>query len=310
MAKQHRWIVLFALVVLVYAAGQYWTQQRSGTFRAVLLDFLPNQVQRIDIQQGSNKPFSILRQQQRWLLSGPKVNEEARQETVNQLLQRLQAIRTEEVISQSQKDWGDYGVAKGQGVVVCLSYDDGNQDCLRIGGYAYAEEENRLELYTRLQDQREVYVINGLPLSILDGQIDFFRNKELLSINAPLHKLQLKTDQQEVLITRHTDSTWASTAGIEADPAYWQSYLGELASLSGQQFADDIDELSLDSFLAWTLTLHTDQDSIRLYCYSDTTKLPPFILHSDQFPKTWIASDSTGLVKRLLYPWQKWLSNE
>ncbi len=310
MTKQQRWIALFALIVVVYAAGQYWTQQHSGAFRAVLLDFLPSEVQRVDIQQGQDVPFSILKQQERWLLSGTNVNEEARSETVDQLLQRLQAIRTEEVISQSEKEWEEYGVAEGQGVVVCLTYEDGEQDCVRIGSYAYEEDEDRVALYTRLDNQQEVYVINGLPLSIIDGQIDFFRNKQLLSISRPLEKLRLKADDRDLLVTKSNDSIWVGNVELNAEATYWQAYLAELQSMQGQHFADDIDELSLDSFLSWELTLYTSKDSFKLNCYSDTTKQPPFILHSDQFPKTWISSDSNGLAKRVLYPWQKWLSDE
>lgn len=310
MSKQQRWIALFALIVVVYAAGQYWSQQHSGAFRAVLLDFLPHQVQRIDIQQGQGSPFSLLRQDERWLLSAPQVNEEARIETVDQLLQRLQAIRTEEVISQSEQEWEEYGVAEHQGVVVCLSYEDGNEDCVRIGAYALAENAERVELYTRLQNQREVYVINGLPLSFLDGQIDFFRNRQLLAIPNSLQKLRLRTSQHDLMVQEYTDSSWVDAKGQILDQTYWKAYFEELNSIQGKDFADDIDELALDSFLTWTLTFYSDQDSFELYCYADTSKQKPFILHSDQFPKTWIKSDSSGLVQLVLSPWRKWLSNE
>lgn len=309
MSKQQRWILLFALLVLAYGIGQYWTKQRSGEFRAVLLDFLPKEVQRIDIQQGDQEGFHILKQGNRWLLSGRHINEEAPQESVDQLLKRLQAIRTEQVVSQSTQEWEDYGVKPGQGVLVCLSYLDDEQDCVRIGRYAFAEEEERVEVYTRLENQQEIYVINGLPLSFLDGQIDFFRNHQLLALDRPLERMRLDFGDIQVAAKRNSDSTWlVQEELIEVD--YWQAYTEQLQSLAGQRFADDIDELSMDSLLVWQLSLYTRKDSIYLKCYADSTKQQPFILHSTQFSKTWISSDSIGLQERLLTPWRKWLAYE
>lgn len=311
MSTQQRWIALFALLVLGYGISQYWAKQRSSEFRAVLLDFLPKDVQRIDIRQGQEKGFSILRQADRWLLSGPHINEEAKAEPVAHLLKRLQAIRTEEVVSQSAKDWEDYGVKDGQGLLLCLHYNKGDKDCVRIGRYAYAEEEARVELYTRLQNQREVYVINGLPLSFLDGKSAYFRNHTLLQIEDPLRKLRLESPQGTLEVSAASDSSWTvnSTETFLKD-AYWNDYLAQLQHLQGYTFADDIDELSLDSMLAWQMHLYTDRDSFQLNCYSDTTRQLPLILHSNQHARTWISSDTNGLAEIILMPLQKWMTYE
>ena len=61
MSGNQRWIILFAIVVLLYGVVQYWNQQRSSIFRAVLLDFLPRDVERIDITRAQQEGFSILR---------------------------------------------------------------------------------------------------------------------------------------------------------------------------------------------------------------------------------------------------------
>ncbi|MEO0877650.1 MAG: hypothetical protein AAFY48_23870, partial [Bacteroidota bacterium] len=129
MKRNQRWIILFAIAVLLYGIVQYWNQQRSSTFRAVLLDFLPRDVERIDIAKAQQDGFSIMRQGQRWLITGPQISEEARPDAVIQLLKRLQAIRTEAIIAQSKKEWETYGVNEDQGVLVCLSYIDGEKDC-------------------------------------------------------------------------------------------------------------------------------------------------------------------------------------
>lgn len=309
MSKQQRWILLFALVVAAYGIGQYWTGQRSDEFRAVLLDFLPKEVQRIELKKGDQPPFHILKQDDRWLLSGRHINEEARQEAIDQLLKRLQAIRTEQLVSQSPQEWEEYGVQTGQGILVCLDYQNDKKDCVRIGRYAYAEKEERVEVYTRLENQQEIYVINGLPLSFLDGKIDFFRNRKLLTIEQPLQAMHLQYDTHSINAQRQTDSTWFVQQEV-VDLRYWEAYLEQLESLTGQRFADDIDELSMDSLLVWQLNLYTHSDSIQLNCYVDSTKQQPYILHSSQFSKTWISSDSTGLQDRLLSPWRKWLTYE
>ena len=310
MKRNQRWIILFAIVVLLYGIGQYWNQQRSSTIRAVLLDFLPRDVERIDIAKAQQDGFSILRQDQRWLITGPQISEEARPDAVIQLLKRLQAIRTEAIIAQSKKEWETYGVNEDQGVLVCLSYIDGEKDCVRIGRYAYASEEERLELYARLETQDEVYIVDGLPLSFIDGEAVFFRNRQLLALNQPLTQLAFQTTEQEILARSTSDSSWLVNEVELMEAAYWTSYTEQLQNLQGQLLVDDIDELSLDSMLVWQLKMYSMQDSFMVKCYSDSTKQPPFILHSTQFAKTWVSSDSAGLVDRLIAPWQKWLENE
>ena len=310
MNRNQRWIILFALVVLIYGIAQYWNQQRSSTFRAVLLDFLPRDVERIDIEKAGEPAFSILRQEERWLITGPQISEQARTEGVVQLLKRLQAVRTEAIVAQSQREWETYGLENDQGVLVCLTYTTGDQDCVRIGRYDYASDQERLELFTRLEDQVEVYIIDGLPLSFLDGEANFFRNRQLLSLPDQVNQMSLQTNDQRFVAQVSSDSTWTINASeiVEAQP--WNAYLQQTQNLQGQSLVDDIDELSLDSLLLWQLQFHTEQDSFLVKCFADSTKQPPYILHSTQFTQTWISSDSSGLVAQLLAPWQKWLEDE
>ena len=201
-------------------------------------------------------------------------------------------------------------MSSDQGVLVCLSYIDGEKDCVRIGRYAYANQEERLELYTRMETQEEVYVIDGLPLSFIDGEAIFFRNRQLLALTAPIVNVSLQTADQVFSIQGTNDTTWNINETDLMATEYWTAYANQLKDLEGQELVDDIDELSLDSLLIWQLKLQTTQDSFMIRCYADSTKQPPYILHSSQFAKTWVSSDSLGLVSRLLAPWHKWLENE
>jgi hypothetical protein len=238
-------------------------------------------------------------------MSKANVHEAVNKSAVEELLQRLRSIRTAAIVTDKPKEWEAYGVDKKQGVKVCLYKDLADPMCLRIGRYAYTEEEKRLSAYTRIVGQKEVYAINGMSISLLDGNPDFFRNKQIIKLNSELIKMRWQGQGEQAFLLRHEANRWITEKEELLDSLLWQSYTKKLQSTEGQRFADDIDETTLTEKLDWRLTLYTTIDSLQISCFRDSTRQEVFVLHSQQFPQTWLSSDSSGIYQELMHPWLK-----
>ncbi|MEL7220520.1 MAG: DUF4340 domain-containing protein [Bacteroidota bacterium] len=304
MRKNAPFIIIFALAVLAYGLSQYWELNRSARFEAVLLDFLPQNITRIDLQKAGDEAFSIRRNEDRWVMSQANLHETVKASAVDELLKRLRSIRTATIVTDKTKEWESYGVAEDQGIKVCLHQKEDNTTCLRLGRYTYTEQEKRLSAYTRLAGQREVYAINGMAVSLLDGRPDYFRNKQLIQLNEKVVSMKWQTSDQ-VFELIHNNEQWVTSNEQLADSLLWDNYLQSLPTLEGHQFADDIDETTIKEQLDWRLSIYTMTDSIQLDCYFDSTRQAVFVLHSQQFPQTWLSSDSTGIYQQLSAPWLK-----
>lgn len=309
MAKNRLWVLLFALAVVVYGGSQYFQQQRSNRFHSVLMDFLPKDVVKIDIHKEESPPFSIIRYENRWLLSQQNVNETASIEAVEDLLRRLRDIRTSALISQQQSDWEDFGLGPKQGILLCLHFEEEAKSCVRIGRYAYSQEDKEVQAYTRLEKQKEVFTINGLALSMFSGELSAFRHNQLLSGEGTADSLCFTSGSNTLKVIHSEQNQILINGQVASDSLLWVNYLQALNDLKGDEFADDINELSIDSLRFWQLTVYQGNDSLVLDCYRDTTRQLPYLLHSQQFPSTWISSDSTGLHTQLIQPWKKWINN-
>jgi hypothetical protein len=307
--RNKKLILFFGLAVLIYGIAQYWDNQRSSEFKAPLLDFLPEEVTRITVAKANQQPFTLLRHGPRWLLSSNHINETANAGLVEDLLLRLSNIRTEEIVSQRPEDWEKYGVGPAEGLKICLYFGNKKTNCLRIGQYTFQPDRQKVAAFARLGQQAAVYAFNGLAIGLLEGDRNSFRNQNLLQLQQPVTRMVMRNGEQ-LFAAGTRDGQWLLNDSLLLDSLVWFPYALALQDISSTQFADDIDELALDSLRAWQLTIYYGQDSVLLNCYRDSTRQHPFILHSDQHPRTWLSSDSSGIFRILSRPWQKLFHHE
>jgi len=307
--RNKRLILLFGLAVLLYGIAQYWNNQRSSEFKATLLNFLPQEVTRISLAKADQQPFTLLRYGQRWWLSSNNINEPANTDLVEDLLLRLRNIRTEEIVTQRPEDWKKYGVGPSEGLEICLYFDEKKNNCLRIGQYTFQPDRQKVAAFARLGQQTEVYAFNGLATGILAGDRNSFRNQDLVRLEQPVTRLVMQYGEQ-VFTASNRNNQWLLNDSLLLDSLVWFAYTSALQKISSTHFADDIDELALNSLRIWQLTLFAGSDSVLLHCYRDTTLQHPFILHSDQHPRTWLTSDSSGIFSILSRPWEKLFNDE
>jgi hypothetical protein len=303
MRKQRRLILFFALAVFIYGVAQVWNQQRSPKFEALLLDFLPKKVVRIEVAPADEAPFALLQRDGRWLITARNVNEAAREGSVLEMLSHLNTIRTTEIVAKAPSAWAEYGVDEGQGAKFCLIFADGKSTCVRLAApKANQSGTNLALLYARLEGQPEVYACRATSPQYLGGAIHDYRSNCLLNLADSPHRMVMQL-RDTTLVAQLDTGVWHVGQLPVGDAAAWQAYTQALRHPCSNDFVDDLDELALDSLLHWQLTLYTTDDSVSVRCYRDTQQVQPYLLHATQYPHLWLGSDSIGLYRLFTDVW-------
>ncbi len=299
MSSNTKWVLLFALLMAGYAASQYFEEHKGKEFKSPLLAFLPEQISVIKIHPAGNTPFQLLRLNEKWLLSVNNIHEPAEEDIVNQLLKLLKTIRTTEITSQKESDWSQYELESNQGTLICLESTHHKQlPCVRFGSIQYSSSEKALKGFARLDKQKEIYSLNGFAISSLQNNFNDYRNKQILKIDAPIIKLRFTKDTVSSSIFKWNEQ-WVNDDLILEDSNTCESTIKTIANIKLTTFADDLDELALANSKVGSLQVFTKNDSFELEYFMDSTYALPHILHSDQFPKTWMACDSTQVYELL-----------
>jgi hypothetical protein len=307
MRKNLKWISIFAIGLVILGYAQYRSENRDPTFEAQLLDFKPQQIQRIDISAPNQPATKILREGNRWLLSYENVHVQADAAAVEELLHILERLTSSQIIATDVEQWETYGLAPEQALQLCLQDQTEALGCLRFGRFSYASDQQNLRVFVRLNDGKEVYAADGLFLSKLESDPRAYRPNLLWLVQGEVQHLEWQTPDTSYYVFR--DSSGWQSPHPALDTVDWTSYLKEVRYLSGSQFADDFNELSGPDLLHWQLRLATFRDTFVLHCYRDTTRELPYIYHTRSRPEQWLADDGHELYPSLAAPWLPALPN-
>ncbi len=296
MSKNTKWVVLFAIVMLIYGASQFFEQQKSNEFKSPLLAFLPEDVELIKIHEFGKTPFQLLKLDDKWFLSADNVHELAQTDRVEQLMKLLKAIRTAKIISQQESDWEKYELKNEQGTLICIETKKRQLPCIRLGLFRFSAEEKVLQTFARVDHEKEIYSINGIGISNLSTNHNDYRNRQVLMISDSIQRIHFKTDSSLVAVQKWGNQ-WVDEALKIQDSLRWANTAKVFSSIQLNTFADDVDELSIYEKKAASVHLYTGKDSFLLNVFIDSTFTKPYIIHSSQFPKTWMACDSNAFFQ-------------
>lgn len=291
MSKNTKWVVFFAIVMLIYGASQFFEQQKSNEFKSPLLTFLPEDVELIKIHELGKTPFQLLKLDDKWLLSADNVHESAQNDRAEQLVKLLKAIRTAEIISQRESDWEKYELGNEQGTLVCIETQKKELPCIRLGLFRFSTEEKVLQTFVRVDHEKEIYSINGIGISSLSTNHNDYRNRQILNITDSIQRIHFTTDSSFVAVQKWGNQ-WVDEDLKILDSLLWLNTAKTFSNIQLNTFADDVDELSISEKKAGSVHIYTRRDSFLLDLFIDSTFTEPYIIHSNQFPKTWMACDS------------------
>ncbi len=293
-------LLLLLLVGIGYGIRHFSLGKSKDGFHATLIQLDTARITAMLITPPGGQPDIALRREANgWLVATAQHHVPVRPEVMSQLLGRLREVRIREIATQGRRDWAQYGVDERQGVRVRIY-----QERQLLEDFIVGTDATETQAFVRISGQEEVYVTDNALFRAVRQEFNPVRSQLLLQLPATLKNLTLEWRRPDTsFIMQQMDDSWQLNAQvIEASLAV--NWLHAIRQLHGAVFADDFDEVSGEKFLYHTLTIHSQalQEPLVVQCYRDTTRTLPFVLHSNQNPRAFFATDSAGLFQQLFLP--------
>lgn len=302
------------LVVLLIVLGGIYAittvvQNRKGerTFRAQLVEINAEDVTSIvyypDPVNGTE--IKLIKSPDGWKVHNAEGTFNADGNAVNSLVSTLSALKPERVAATDESGWGTYQVDDSTGIRVMLYEDSKVLSDLVIGKFSYKpqqsqnpyqQQQGKMTSYVRLNDEKEVYAVDGFLKMSFQNDVKAYRDRSLVktdrdriarvSCNAP--------DGSSFTLSKQGDKYMVD--GIIADSAKTVKYLNNIAVLSGSDFINNasVDFNNPDG----KLTIDADNSpSIEVLAFASGAD--GYIITSSANPGTYFDGSKSGLFEKI-----------
>lgn len=296
--------VVFVLLLTLYGLGQYWLERhRRPDFESGILLSPPSQWQSLMLvgPTGGDSLF-FTHTGDRWIVSSRHRHLPVSAARMQELFAQLGAMRTVRIAGEAEAGQQAVRWAAERQIGLSLTDQEGRKEQLQLLLPDPPDQQEGVTGYLRLKGAKEIYAITGLDPRRLLITFDDFRAPTLLQLDASAVYTRIVDQRADTLIDyRYRDGKWWSSDQQPLDSVPLSAYLDQLEQpLGGRYFADDFDETAAHRYWARGLRFYArNGDSVAIDLYRDTLRALPLIWHGSQFPRVWIADDSSGLYPLL-----------
>lgn len=300
-------LLILLLLLAIYGLSRLFSGKRESSFRTELIQVDTTKVTTIaiDPKGKDNGEITLQREDAGWLVSNGTLTVPVTPGSVDGLLRNLALIRTQRIAAKSPDRWKEYEVTDTSGTRVRVYQDQKLLEDFIIGRFSFNPQAQSGVSFLRLTGEDEVYAVDGFEVLAFTHDFNSYRDRTVLRLKpeAIVREVDIQLPDTAYQLKR-VDSQWLLNGTQALDSTTVADYINGLRQLSGDQFADDFDELRLDQLEQRSVALHGDGigNPTTIYIYRDTTRSLPFVIRSSQQPKTFFASDSSGLFQRVFRP--------
>jgi hypothetical protein len=301
MKNKHLVIIFVLLVVAVYFSRKQFSQ-RERSFETTLIQADSNRLERVVFQLPNEEEFSLTRATQGWILSDGIRSVPANPEAVSKLLAAVSQLDSRHIAAKNKELWPVYGVSEKLGTRIQFFDDKGKIGDLTFGRDDFDPATQSVISFVRPFGELAVYVVDGSAAMLIGKSFDSYRNLVLAKMTRSMVVEQFSWQLPDTTFTfTKSDSTgWVLDGTAPLDSMEIEDYLNVFRNISADAFADDFDETTSSDNFHSRLVLKGQNISnpIVITCYTRPEKPGYFIFHSNQNPRAYFLSDSSGIFKK------------
>ncbi len=295
-------LLVFLGLLGIFLVSQFGFKQKTRSFKTELIQIDTATISSIRLYpKGNNQEEIILKKEgATWIATKGNITTKANRGAITSLLKNLALIQTKRVAAKNSEKWKDYEVEEGSGNRVKVYAGSKLLEDFIVGRFHFNQQTRQGISYVRLASENEVYAVEGF-LSMTMGQgFDSYRNRQILTIK-PTDITQISINSQGIVQTySKLGNTWSSD-GTPIDSTQMATYLNGIQYLTGSDFIDDFNVSQATSQRYKTLSLEGNNigEPILVTAYRDTTRTPPYIIHSSINSDGYFSSDENGVYEKL-----------
>jgi len=298
-------ILIFAVLLGIYLFSKVGSSKKQRSFNPDIIQLDTAQVHRIIFhpQADDRKPVTLERSDNgSWMISKDQRRVQALTNPVRGMLGSLSLVKASRIVAKSQERWSEYEVdeEKGNKVKVMDATGAVLADFI-VGRFNFNQQTRSGTSYVRLNDDADIYAIDGF-LNMSFGQgFDSYRNSQLLQVNKEdLTSISVNTETGSFNASKNANNQWTTSTGTAIDSSAMANYLNQFTNVSGRGFADAANVSQLGAPVR-SLSISGNNmvgGAIKVDCYKAEGLAQPFVIRSSM-NEALFSSDSTGLYSSL-----------
>jgi hypothetical protein len=300
-------ILLFIFVALLalYGLSRLGSGRKERSFRTELIQLDTAAISRalITPKAGEGPQITLHKENREWIVSNGLVHAKATPAAIEGLMRALALIRAQYIAAKGKDKWTDYGVDENQATRVRVYQGEKLLEDFYVGRFNFNPQTQQGVSYVRLAGQDEVYAVDGFQVMTFNQEFHDYRNRSLSRMTAGMRvtALEWQSPDTTLRLALRGERWLLDQEGAVLDSLRMDRYLNTLRNLSGDQFADDFDEVLAQGLPQHTLRLSGEgiEPPLFIHCVRDTTRERPFVMFSSQYPENYFAVDSAGLYRQV-----------
>lgn len=301
----NKFLLLILLLLLgIYGLSKVFSGTKDRSFDADLIQVDTAAVNSLILNTKADNYETVKLQKEgdQWLITKGNFTTKAQVLAVKNMLNNLNQIKAKRIVAKNPEKWKDYEVEDGKGSRIQVFEKGKLKEDFLLGRFNFNQQARTATSYIRLNNENEVYAIDGMASMNLAQNFDAFRNKQILKINKDdVTSIQFENETPENSFNLSRNGSGWSLGDTPADSTKTTQFISTLSSIMGSEFINNFDELkSKDlAFKQLKITANNQIEPEIITCYRDESLAKPFIIHSNQNKDAYFASDSTGVFARL-----------
>ena len=225
---------LFALIAIFLLTKTFRSPSRESNFNTELFKVDTSKITEIRIrpQKDTLREFRLIKGKPNWSVIREDIKANAQPYLVNNLLQSLLTLKPQRVATRKKEKWDQYQLEDSTSSEVLVLSGDEKQLRLRVG------KEVSGSTYVRVNDEPEVYALQGYLQGQFDKRFTDWRNQSFLRIEKDrITKLTFQYPSDSGFVMEQKNKTWM-IENEKLDSTKVAGYFNQIRSMDHDLFAD------------------------------------------------------------------------
>jgi len=260
-------MVVLLLLLVVFAIRYFDAKKGERTFKSELVNIDSANVDEIVFFPLNNpaKKIEFVRNADTWQLKLNNGFVSADPRVATNLITTLINLRSERVAATDKSQWDKYEVGDSTGVQVQILQKGELVSDLIVGKFSYqqpkegAQQQNpyqqqkgKMTSYVRLNNENEVYAVDGYLKMNFTMDFNNYRNKAVVSVNKDdITTLKFNYPADSSFVLSNQNGVWILN-GLTVDSVKTASYISSISRLMSYDFIDEAEHSNTPEY---TLTI-------------------------------------------------------
>ena len=304
------WLIIILIILLgIYFIVRY-TGQEDRNFRSMVVEFDPKSVTEVWMTiPGKEEKTHLIKEGKEWRVTVRDEDHRADTNHVVALLGQLSRLETKRFAGRGKDAWKKYELTDSAAVRVQLYENKKEIADLMVGKFEYTpppegqpqgmmqQPQGEMSTFVRLQDEKEVYVVDGILKMAVSREGEAYRDKALVGVlRNDITRVSFQYPEQSMTLEKQ-DQKWMLD-GAPADSLEAVRYATMVARIAGQEFIYEDIQLGSPTH---TVTIEGNNFSpveIKAYPVADTNY--NYVLISSKNPEALFSGKKSDLFNRLM----------